>query len=435
MKKGISLLLIMLFAFLLVHAQVDKEQQELEKQRQILKKELEEKQNLLDKNRKRTKESMSTLALINSKVNLQERVIDNISRDINLLDNKISRSQHDVRKLSLLLDTLKQEYAKSMIYSYKNRGNADFLNFLFSASSFNDAIKRINYLKSYRNYRALQGENIIHTQDLLRGRINELSDNKQQKDVALQSQSKEMDVLAQQQKEKDEAVKRLKAEGKELNKQIAAKKKQMQKVSNAIAAAIKRAQEEARKEALAKAELERRKQAEALKNKSNEGKNTTIKPNIVAKPVTKPVSVLLATDEDVKLNANFESNRGGLPWPVSKGYVIMGFGLNVLPNKLQVDNPGLTIGSDIGTPVKAVFDGEVSSVTDIEDMQVVILKHGRYFSTYSNLTGVNLSRGQMVRTGQVIGRVAANDEGIGSIDLIISNENGNLDPQRWLKSR
>jgi septal ring factor EnvC (AmiA/AmiB activator) len=147
------------------------------------------------------------------------------------------------------------------------------------------------------------------------------------------------------------------------------------------------------------------------------------------------VSVLLATDEDVKLNANFESNRGGLPWPVSKGYIIMNFGDNVIPPKLHVDNPGLTIGSDIGTPVKAIFDGEVSSVTDIEDMQVVILKHGRYFSTYSNLTGVNLSRGQMVHTGQVLGRVAANDEGIGTIDLIISNENGNLDPQRWLKSR
>ena len=435
MKKEISLLLIMLFAFLLVHAQLDKEQQELEKERQVLKKELEEKQNLLDKNRKRTKESMSTLALINSKVNLQERVIDNISRDINLLDNKIYRSQRDVRKLSLLLDTLKQEYAKSMVYSYKNRSNADFLNFIFSASSFNDAIKRINYLKSYRNYRALQGENILRTQELLRGRINELGNNKQEKDSALQNQSKEMDVLAQQQKEKDEALKRLKAEGKELNKQIAAKKKQMQKVSNAIAAAIKRAQEEARKEALAKAELERKKQAEALKNKTTEGKTTTVKSTVVTKPSAKPVSVLLATDEDVKLNANFESNRGGLPWPVSKGYIIMNFGDNVIPPKLHVDNPGLTIGSDIGTPVKAIFDGEVSSVTDIEDMQVVILKHGRYFSTYSNLTGVNLSRGQMVHTGQVLGRVAANDEGIGTIDLIISNENGNLDPQRWLKSR
>ena len=184
-------------------------------------------------------------------------MINNISRDINLMDNKITKSQRDVRKLSFLLDTLKHEYAKSMVYSYKNRSNADFLNFIFSSSSFNDAIKRVNYLKSYRSYREMQGENILRTQNLLKDRITELGDNKQKKDVVLQTQSKEMDVLAQQQKEKDEIVSKLKAEGKELNKQIAARKKQMQKVSNAIAAAIRRAQDEARKEAEESAKKQR----------------------------------------------------------------------------------------------------------------------------------------------------------------------------------
>ncbi len=414
-------------------------QQELEKQRQQLKREIEQTQQLLDKNKKTTKESIGQLALINRKLNLQGNVIENISKDINLLDITIYKSQKDVNKLQLLLDTLKQEYAKSMVYAYKNRSNSDFLNFIFSASSFNDAIKRITYLKSYRNYREMQGENILRTQLLLKERIDELSGNKKKKSVVLQTQSRELSVMESQQEEKKQLVSKLKAQGKELNNQIAAKKKQMQKVSNAIAAAIRRAQDLARREALAKAKEDRLKRdAEAKKNIA-ENKTS-------ANPVTKPVnsrpvksittpSVLLGSDADVKLNANFISNRGSLPWPVEKGYMIMRFGPQKLEIGVTVDNPGITIGSDIGTPVKALFDGEVASVTNIDNMQLVVLKHGAYFTTYSNLSGVNLSRGQSIHTGQVLGRVAANDEGAGSIDLIISNEKSNLNPESWLRRR
>ena len=418
-------------------------QQELERQRQQLKREIEQTQELLNKNKKTSKEVFSTLALVNRKLNLQGSVIENISKDINLLDNSISKSQKDVNKLQLLLDTLKQEYSKSMVYAYKNRSNSDFLNFIFSSSSFNDAIKRITYLKSYRNYREMQGENILRTQQLLKERIDELSGNKKKKSQVLQTQNKELSVLESQQEEKNQLLAKIKAQGKELNNQISAKKKQMQKVSNAIAAAIKRAQDAARKEALARAKEDKaRRDAEAKKdlaeNKASGSASTkplNTRPN---KTITAPVrqeSVLLGNDADVKLNASFISNRGSLPWPVEKGYMIMRFGPQKLDIGVTVDNPGVTLGSDIGTPVKALFDGEVSSVTNIENMQVVILKHGGYFTTYSNLSGVTVSRGQNIRTGQVIGRVAPNDEGVGSIDLIISNEKSNLNPEGWLRRR
>lgn len=414
-------------------------QQELEKQRQQLKREIEQTQQLLDKNKKTTKENLGQLALLNRKLNLQGNVIENISKDINLLDNTIYKSQRDVNNLQLLLDTLKQEYAKSMVYAYKNRSNSDFLNFIFSSSNFNDAIKRITYLKSYRNYREMQGENILRTQQLLKERIDELSGNKKKKNVVLQTQSREMSVLESQQDEKKQLVSKLKAQGKELNKQIAAKKKQMQKVSNAIAAAIRRAQDIARREAFAKAKEDKaRRDAEAKKDIAENKTNTN--------PVTKPVSprsnksitapsILLGSDADIKLNANFKSNQGALPWPVEKGYMIMGFGKQKLDIGVIIDNPGITVGSDIGTSVKALFEGEVASVTNIDNMQVVILKHGGYFTTYSNLSGVNVSRGQSVHTGQVLGRVAPNDEGTGSIDLIISNEKSNLNPESWLRRR
>ena len=193
----IKFLFFLLFSFLVgcpLIAQTTA-QQELEKQRLELKREIEQTQELLDKNKKNTKESIGQLALINRKLNLQENIIDNISKDINLLDNTIYKSQRDVNKLQVLLDTLKHEYAKSMLYAYKNRSNSDFLNFIFSAANFNDAIKRVTYLKSYRNYREMQGDNILRTKLLLNQRIAELTGNKVKKGEVLQTQSKELSVL------------------------------------------------------------------------------------------------------------------------------------------------------------------------------------------------------------------------------------------------
>ncbi len=436
--------IVFLMLTVLVNAQApfSKEQQELEKQRQELKKELEQVQELLSKNKQTTKENLSTLAHINRKLNIQESVIDNINREINLMDNNIYRSQRDVNKLQLLLDTLKQEYERSMVYAYKNRSNSDFLNFIFSSSSFNDAIKRITYLKSYRNFREMQGDNILRTQALLKSRIDELSNNKQKKGVVLKVQSKEVDALQSQQEEKKQIVNKLKAQGKELNNQIAAKKKQMQKVNNAITAAIKRAIKEANDAAVAKAKEERRKkEAETATSKTtttatiNTKTTATAKVDKVKPPATKQASILLATEADVTLNAGFERNRGNLPWPISSGYTILHFGTNVLPNGVTINSQGISIGCDIGTSVKAIFDGEVMLVNSYDDVQMVVIKHGKYFTGYSNINGVSVSKGQSVKVGQVIGRAAANLDGVGAVDLQISNEQAEMNPEAWLKRR
>lgn len=435
-------------AILIAQTPASKEQLELEKQRQQLRQEIEETQQLLGKNRKVTKENMGTLALINKKLSLQENVLDNINRDIHMLDNNIYKSQRDVNKMQLLLDTLRQDYAKSMIYSYKNRSNSDFLNFIFSASSFNDAIKRITYLKSYRSFREMQGQNILRTQDLLRGRINELSGNKKKKNAVLQTQSKEIDILQSQQNEKNEVVKKLKAQGKELNNQVAAKKKQMKKVNNAITAAIRRAIDEARRASAAKAaedkrarDAEAKADAKALKNSTAANNTTDNNPtkSIVKTPrkVSTPVkqeSVLLSTNAEINLNANFIKNRGILPWPVDKGYILLHWGSNKV-GSMEIISQGLSIGCEIGAPVKIIFGGDVVLVNNYDDVQMVVVKHGTYFTAYSNLSGVNLSKGQTVQTGQVIGKVAANLDGIGAMDLMISNEKSDVNPEQWLRRR
>ncbi len=443
MKFILSTLACLILAFVVV-AQ-PKSREELEKQRQQLKREIEETEKLLNNNKTQTKENLLQYNLIAKKVNLQDRVIDNINKDLNMLDNSMFMISKDVRRFDLLLDTLKQEYAKSMVYAYKNRSSYDFLNFIFSAANFNDAIKRISYLKSYRTYREMQGDNILRTQELRKKRIQDLNGTKDQKNEVLKVQSKEMALLETQRKEKDRVIAELKKQGKQLNKQIAAKQKQMQKVNNAIAAAIRAAQEEARKEAMAKAAAEKKRLKEeadriAKANASTDVKVNATKTTVTTVPKTTPTpapkaeSVLL-NSENTALNASFEKNRGALPWPLDRGIVLMHYGSNSLPSGTIMDVTSVTISSEIGSIVKSVFDGTVTAVKPIEDMIVVIIQHGRYFTTYSNLSGVTVQKGQSIKTGQPLGRVAANFDGVGAIDFYISNETSNYDPEKWLKRR
>jgi murein hydrolase activator len=411
--------------------------EELEKQKLQLKRDLEQTERMLNENKAKSKENFVQWKLINDKVNIQDRIIDNINRDINLLNNNLVNNQRDISRYDKLLDTLKQEYAKSMVYAYKNRSDYDFLNFIFSASSFNDAIKRITYLKSYRNYREMQGENILRTQELRKTRVEELTGIKQKKTVVLQSKDKEMSVLEKEQKEKDRILSELKKQGKQLNDKMTATRKQLKKVDNAISATIKRAIEDAKKAAIATAKAKAKTTAVTPTAPKTTGSDPVTNVITPKKPelIKKPQESVLLNDANTTLNADFVKNRGSLPWPVDKGYPIMHFGRNQLPSGSWIDINCVSISAEIGNPVKTVFDGTISSIIYIEDMQVVTIQHGKYFSTYSNLANVSVQKGQVVQRGQVIGRVAANLDGVGAVDFYISDEKNNQDPERWLKRK
>ena len=422
------------FIFLLVGAMVSAQKLNkdyLQQQREQLRKEIAETEKDLIETQKTTKVNVGQLSLINKKLNLQGNIISNISGQIRNLTDNIYLSQLEINKIRRILDTLKVEYAKSMVYAYKNRSNYDFLNFIFSANSFNDAVKRIAYLKSYRNYRETQAENILKTQDMLEEKIATLSGNKKKKDAVLEEKDKELTKLQKQKEQKATIVNQLKGRQKELSAQIKSKRSQDAKIKNAIAAMIRREIEIAKAEA-ARKEKER---LAALKKNAPES-NTNTKPaenNAPAPRVTPPKgSILVSSEADKELNESFEKNKGLLPWPAN-GFVIYHFGRNQLPGGIDYDNPGVSIGTKIGEPVKAVFEGEVTLVSYIDDKQAVFIKHGKYFTVYSNLQSANVQRGAKVSTGQAIGTAGVNDEGQGQVDFILMQESNNVNPESWLR--
>jgi septal ring factor EnvC (AmiA/AmiB activator) len=426
-KKIVTAFLFFLIAFG-AFAQQELTKDQLEKKREELKKEIQATEKALIETQKTTKVNVGQLSLINKKLNLQDNIIHNISGEIRKLSDNIYLSQLEINKIKRILDTLKVEYAKSMVYAYKNRSNYNFLNFIFSANNFNDAIKRIAYLKSYRSYREMQAENILKTQALLEDKIERLSGLKDDKKDVLSEKDKELAKLQKQKDQKATIVNQLKGRQKELSAQVRAKRKQDAKLKNAITAMIRREIERAKAEAARK---EKERLAAAKANNAN-GNEATASNNSKPRSSIPAGSVLVSSEADKALNASFEKNKGSLPWPAN-GYVITHFGANQYPGGIDYNNPGVSIGVKAGEPVKSVFDGEVTLVNYMDDKQVVFIKHGQYFTVYSNLASANVQRGDKVKTGQVIGKAGLNDDGNGEVDFILMDENNNVNPESWLK--
>lgn len=412
---------------------------DLEKKRREIQQEIAELQRSQSLIQKDKKANLAQLAMIQNKIRKRNAVINNINDQVGLIDNSIFSNNREIYRLKKQLDTLKGQYARTVVYAYQNRSNYDMINFLFSAGSFNDAIRRIQYLKSYRGYREEQVATITNTQRLLEQKINTLSENKKEKSKVLEEQTREMKTLEEEKKEQNNYVAQLKAREKELGKEMAAKKRVANNLQNAIAAIVKREIEAARRKAEEEAKREAAARNAAAKAAGNETASTAPAANKPANNATVPTrkyNVLENTPEVTKVSMNFEQNKRNLPWPVDKGTISSPFGRRRIEGtRIDEDNAGVTIATVAGTNVKAVFEGVVSAVYDVQGSQTVTIKHGKYFTTYYNLSSVNVSKNEQVKMGQVLGKAGVNDDGDGEILFLVNLESRLMDPEQWLKSR
>lgn len=450
----IRVLLLSVFlclAYAGVQAQQQSSREELQKQQKQLQKEIDDLNATLGSIRKNKKQSLSELAVVQRKLTIRERLINNINREIRRLDDDIYLKELEINRLKKELDTLKQNYAKSIVFAYKNRSSYEYLNFLFSASDFNDALKRMTYLKSYRQYRETEAQTITKTQELRQQAIADMNNSKKEQTKVLQVQSNQLKVLEQDKKEKNHVVKQLKSQEKNLQAQLRKSERQRQQLNKAIEAAIRREIAEAERkerERIAKQKVLEQQNRRLKPASDNIPKNNpaTTKPNN-SEPVTAMVSteknsnrtynVFESTPEGKELSINFENNRGRLPWPVSDGFVSGRFGTEIVPDtKLKRTNDGIFISTKVGAAVKCVADGEVNFVGDLGEYQYVLVRHGKYFTVYSNLSDVSVSKGQMVKAGTLIGHTAVDLDGQGKVEFRVMNgSNKFVNPESWLKSR
>ncbi|HBT93067.1 MAG TPA: hypothetical protein DEB23_02145 [Chitinophagaceae bacterium] len=444
-KKIILFVLLLIFANANVQAQANGSREDLQKEEQSIRKELDDLNRLLEQTKKNKKSSLGQLAVIRDKIKKREALINGIKKQVQILDNAIYTNQLDIQKLNKDLDTLKSRYAKSIIFAYKSRSGYEYLSFLFSANSFNDAVKRITYLKSYRQNRTAQAQAIDLSQKDLGVKIETLSSNKKDRLKTLNVQNDQLKVLVVDRKEQDKVVNQLKSKEQEITAQVRQKEAQRKKMQQAILTIIRR-------ETL---EAEKKEKDRLAKLKANND-NTKVKPNIENKTATassakvsagegglksttdnRPYSALETTEEGRETSVSFETNRGNLPWPADKGYVYIHFGVENIPGtKLNRKSDGIELAAPKGTSVRSVANGKVSYVGDVNGDLTIIVQHGKYFTMYTYLNNATVNVGQEVKAGTVLGKSGVNLDGEGAISFMIYNEKGvALDPESWLKNR
>lgn len=394
--RRILVFLILLISFA---ATAQKTKSQLQKEKQENLKKIEETEKILAETGQQKKNSIGELVALNQRINQQEKLIKSIQNEINLLNADINKNTEIINALEDDLAKLKEEYAAMLLSAQRATGKVNKLMFLFSSVSFDQLLMRLKYMEQYSVARKDQAEVITRIQKILGDQVKETQNIKNEKSALLSDQIKQNNQLASLKQKQNSLVRSLEKEEKKLKAELDETKKAIAKLDKLINDIIKE-------------ELER-----AAREARNAKANKT-------------------AESSVALSSTFEGNKSKFPWPAS-GFISQKFGRQTHPvlKRIILQNDGVNIQTKQNEKVKAIFDGEVRAVAFIPSIgNSVIISHGDYFTVYSGLKDVTVSKGQKVNTNQELGQVLTNADGISELRFQIRKNTEPMDPELWLKN-
>ncbi len=361
--------------------------------------------------------SMGEILSLQAKIKSREHLISNINIQIDDLDENIGETQQEISKKATDVAKMKAEYAEMLRKSYQNLTLQNQVVFLLSSNSFYDAIRRYNYLLKIAEYRRGQAKAIQKTIGELEVKKEDLQENKHEKENLLEAQTAQKKQLENEKKDKDAAVALLLEKEKKLHKTQQEKNKAAAQLNNRIQVII---EEEIR--------LARKKAEEAAKRNTGTTKDVVVKKGSAE---TMPL-----TPAEQALSKDFLNNQGKLPWPVMRGHVVSEFGKHEHPllRGVMVENNGVDIKTEAGSEARSLFGGTVVSVFFLPTTQnCVIVKHGEFFTVYSNIENVSVKPGQTLTTKQSLGKLHTDkNEDLTKVHLEIWKGKDKMNPQNWL---
>ena len=424
-------------------AQSNKLIKELESKRGALQKQIAETESLLKTTKKDVGSQLNGLAALSGQIEERKRYINSINKDVDAIGDELYKLERQLGVLRKDLADKKKKYESSVQYLYKNKSIEEKLMFIFSADNLTKMYRRLRYVREYATYQRLQGEEILKKQEQINRKRAELQQVKAAKESLLKERESEKAKLEVQEKEKRTLVANLKKKQQGLQSEIRRKKTEANRlnaridrlIAEEIEKARKRAEEEARREAEA-----RRKAAEAKSaSKESEAKKSDSRKSSSSRKsaAEKPMESYSMSREDRELSGNFANNRGRLPMPISGSYIITShygeYAVEGLRN-VKLDNKGIDIQGRPGAQARAIFDGKVAAVFQLNGLFNVLIRHGNYISVYCNLSSASVKQGDNVSTKQSIGQVFSDmsDSGRTVLHFQLRREKEKLNPEPWL---
>jgi septal ring factor EnvC (AmiA/AmiB activator) len=432
MKNVINLLLFLSLTWL-SFAQQD--QKQLKREQQKLEKRISNTKKLLSKVKNNSQASLNEIRLIENQIKSREALVNLFDNQVRTAEMKIAQKKIEIKRLRTKLSSLKEQYRKMFLYAYKHRGNYNKVMYLLASSDYNEALRRNRYLKKVATVQRKQAALIKQHQQLIYKEISQIDQEKQIKQQALLEKQNERQLIEKDKVKKEKSYQKFKKEEQALVSQLKEDERKKIQLKKQIDAAIRAdiAKEQAR-EAARKAEI-------AKNQEKTTDKPTTVEssknPATTATPAPKRVATPVST-EGAAIGKSFETNRGRLPWPVDNGSVTEKFGRNYHPtlSGIEWNNNGIDITCNKGSRVRAVFEGEVTTVFSVPGAgKVVIVKHGAYRTVYGNLAETFVGVGSKVSTKQAIGTLL-NDDGVSvchfEVHQVVGVNPVTLNPSLWI---
>lgn len=407
MKHKIVHIVFSFFFFITITA-FGQTKKELEKQREKYKNEINQLNKLLFSEEKKEQNTLDELRDLNQKIELRNKLLATIKSESNLLSRKIDKNESNLKQLNTNLSSLKEDYADMIYKSYKSKSQQSKLMFLLSSQNFYQAYKRLEYMKQYAKFRKKQGEEIIKQTLVVQNIIDSLNIQKIEKDTLLAFEENQKKAIEGDKKNQEGLLAKIKKREskykRDLKNKIRAEKRVTARIDKLIREEIARANRK-------------------VKNKPK----TTRKNEFILSPEAKALA------------ANFETNKGNLPWPVERGLITRRFGVQPHPRfpGITVDSPGLHFATEKGSEAEAIFDGEVLNIlVDSEGKKNVMIRHGNYISSYNNIERSYVKKGDKINTGQKIGKIFTNKVSK-KTTLIFSlfKNTKRLNPASWIAKR
>jgi len=408
MRNATNIALLYLFILVSLFGSAQQKSEKLKDEQARLEKQINSTKSLLTAAQREAETSFQELKLLEQNIRYREQLLQNIDQQIKANEIRIKEIEHSLLSLNGKIESLKNQYKAMVFYAYKKRNKYDRIMFVFSSESFNQAFKRMVYLEKIKEIRQRQVMLIQQNQELLSKEIAELTAQRQRAIQLAETKSKEKDALLTDKDSQQVMYNEFKAKEGELMAKLREEEKKKAILQAEIKKAIAREIEEAEK-VRKKLEAERIAKEKAAREKADreareKGLPVPDKPKEDPKPTTENAFAL--TPEARLLGNDFTANKGKLPYPVETGTITEKFGRNPHPTLpgIETYNNGIDISTSKGATVRAVFQGEVTSVITIPGAgKVVIIKHGNYRTVYTNLQDVYVDKGTKVSLKQVIG--------------------------------
>lgn len=356
--------------------------------------EIESTKNRIQSEGRKEKTSARRVNNLSEEISLLRRLVKEIKKEENLLVADISRTEKQIVKSEVDVDTLRVRYARRLAKIYK-KGQLSNLEKVFSSTSWRQAVYRTKYLKIISNL-----DQKTHT--IIRSLLVEIGKQKLSLEAALRKKRR---LKNDREKTLAEVRNKKRTEQRELIK-IRQSQKELKIYLTEKQVGVK--------------------QLEAILKKIREDIARTDREDRIRKQ-----QMALKAKEFPKL-------KGQLAWP-AEGRVITKFGRQWNAKlKTTTENPGIDIKGKPGSEVHTVLGGIVTTITFLRGFgTTIIIDHGNgFYTVYSHVTNVEVNEDSEVRGGDVIAYMGDSGSINGSqLHFEIWGQGQKQDPEKWLQER